>query len=291
MVTATPEEMANWPTPNYVNPETRVNLALGWILSTTTLMLIFLAARLYSRATLKAALGADDWVIAAAAVFAVPISIIGCATTAFGLGYHIWDIKPGWAETYAKMAIAANALIPISLSLTKISLCLSYLRLFPSRSNKIFCWIAIIYLSCWTIGVVFSMVFSCLPVVTQWDATITQKTCIDFRAAFLAAAALNSFSDFLVFLWPARALWNIQLPVKQRVGLILVFAVGCIVCVAGICRMWYFEAYLNSHDPYWEAAILWPVTSTEINIGIVCGCLPGTKPLLSRLFPPLFSTS
>ena len=68
MVAATPEEMANWPTPNYVNPETRVNLALGWILSTMSLMLIFLAARLYSRTTLKPALGADDWVIAAAAV-------------------------------------------------------------------------------------------------------------------------------------------------------------------------------------------------------------------------------
>ena len=68
MVTATPEEMANWPIPNYVNPETRVNLALGWIISTMTLMLIFLAARLYSRAILKAALGADDWVMAAAAV-------------------------------------------------------------------------------------------------------------------------------------------------------------------------------------------------------------------------------
>lgn len=68
MVAATPEEIANWPTPNYVNPETRVNLALGWILSITTLMFIFLAARLYSRVALKAALGADDWVIAAAAV-------------------------------------------------------------------------------------------------------------------------------------------------------------------------------------------------------------------------------
>ena len=68
MVAVTPEEMANWSAPNYVNPETRVNLALGWILSTMTLMLIFLAARLYSRAILKAALGADDWAIAAAAV-------------------------------------------------------------------------------------------------------------------------------------------------------------------------------------------------------------------------------
>ena len=68
MVAATLEEIANWPTPNYVNPETRVNLVLGWILSITTLMFIFLAARLYSRVALKAALGADDWVIAAAAV-------------------------------------------------------------------------------------------------------------------------------------------------------------------------------------------------------------------------------
>jgi len=213
--------------------------------------------------------------------------------------------------------------------------------------------------------------------VAQWDPTITQKTCIDFRAAFLAAAALNSFSDFLVFLWPARALWNIQLPVKQRVGLILVFAVGCMcvflptplvmsiarICCTpqkiqvptaigtcyvqadnqknsslgakanGSCAVYVWQASvvcgtsrltlilttltvsllthttipptrathpspmpnpplpLTDASSTGEAAILWPVTSTEIDIGIVCGCLPGTKPLLSRLFPRLFSTS
>ncbi|OCL09530.1 hypothetical protein AOQ84DRAFT_20133 [Glonium stellatum] len=162
MATATPEEMANWPPPNYVNPETRANLALGWILTTMTSVLIFLAARLYSRATLKAGLGSDDWVIAAATAFSVPVSIMGCAATTFGLGYHIWDIKPGWVDTYAKVVVATDGLFPVSTSLTKISLCLSYLRLFPSKTNRIFCWTMIVYLSCWGIGVVFAVVFSCL---------------------------------------------------------------------------------------------------------------------------------
>ena len=52
------------------------------------------------------------------------------------------------------------------------------------------------------------------------------KTCINTQAFSVAAAALNSATDFLVFWWPVSALWRIQLPRRQRLGLVFVFAIG-----------------------------------------------------------------
>ncbi|OCK75112.1 hypothetical protein K432DRAFT_429625 [Lepidopterella palustris CBS 459.81] len=291
MSAPTPEQMANWPAPNYINPETRVNVALGWIITTMTLMLLFIAARIYSRAVIKGSFGRDDWVMTVAAALSLSVSITACAATSFGLGYHLWDIRAGWIVKYAKIGFLAEVIVPWSMSLTKISICLTYLRLFPSRPNKIFCWSVIVYLICWTIMAVFTVIFLCIPVAAQWDVTIENKTCLNLHAILLATACSNSVSDVLVYLWPARTLWTIQLPLKERMGLVFIFAVGCIVCVAGICRIWYFHIFFSSYDTFWNSAILWSLTCTEVDIGIVCGCLPGTKPLLARIFPRLLGSS
>ncbi|KAF2838723.1 hypothetical protein M501DRAFT_934971, partial [Patellaria atrata CBS 101060] len=170
---------------------------------------------------------------------------------------------------------------PLAMSLTKISLCIGYLRLFPSRANKIFNYVAIIYLSGWGISTLFTTVFSCV--------TITNKCCINLRVMLITTAALNKLTDFLIFLWPCRTLWKVQLSPKQRIGLVLTFACGSIIYVAGIMRMWYFEVYLESPDPYYESAILWPITVTEVITGIICANLPSTRPLLAKLIPSIFA--
>lgn len=70
------------------------------------------------------------------------------------------------------------------------------------------------------------------------------------RATLVAIAALNSFSDFAVYLYPAKPLWSLHLPVKQRLGLIFLFSVGLLVCVAGVLRMYYLEVFFDSYDTH-----------------------------------------
>jgi len=63
MAVPTPEQLAHWPAPNFVNPQTRVNLLLGIEVPITILTIIFILARFYSRTYLRHVLGWDDWVM------------------------------------------------------------------------------------------------------------------------------------------------------------------------------------------------------------------------------------
>ncbi|KAF2182202.1 hypothetical protein K469DRAFT_637002 [Zopfia rhizophila CBS 207.26] len=260
MATPTPEEMASWPEPNYDNPESRGPIVIG--LTAPTLALLT----------------------------SIPVSAFALASVPLGLGLHIWDLKPEWAMPYYKMAWASDILFPISCSVTKISLCLTYLRLFPSRSNKIFCWALSIFVTLYTVTCVFLMLFQCTPIRGYWDVSVKQS-CINLRATLVSIAALNSVSDFLVYLWPAKPLWTIQLPLKQRLGLIFIFAIGSTVCIAGALRMHYLEVYFNSYDVFWHASIIYAVMAVEMNLGIICGCLSGVKPVLAVVFPRFFASS
>jgi hypothetical protein len=63
MTTPTLDQVQSWPPPNFVNPETRVNLLLGIEAPITTLTILFVCARFYSRTYLRHVLGWDDWVM------------------------------------------------------------------------------------------------------------------------------------------------------------------------------------------------------------------------------------
>jgi hypothetical protein len=64
----TPEDISKWPTPNYVNPETRRPLVLGVEIPLMILTTVFTAGRFYSRTVIVKALGWDDWLMLAATV-------------------------------------------------------------------------------------------------------------------------------------------------------------------------------------------------------------------------------
>ncbi|KAH7388808.1 hypothetical protein BKA66DRAFT_582289 [Pyrenochaeta sp. MPI-SDFR-AT-0127] len=295
MSAATPEEKAGWPQPNYENPDNLHGMMIGFTVPTFALAVIFMAVRFYGKGRLRQILGADDYVMLVATMFAIPVSVFPLVCLNLGLGLHIWDQKPEWHTPYSKasqgpLGYSTDILFPMACSLTKISLCMTYLQLFPNRSTKIFCYVMSGFVTSYTVSCVFLSLFQCRPIRGYWDASVKQD-CINMRATLVVIAALNSFSDFLVYLWPAKPLWSLQLPLKQRIGLIFLFSVGLLVCVAGILRMYFLEVYFTSYDLLWNASYVWAMIIVEMNLGIICGCLSGVKPVMAVIFPTLFGSS
>jgi len=99
----------------------------------------------------------------------------------------------------------------------------------------------------------------------------------------MIAASLNTSSDLMVFLWPAPRLWTLRLPIKQRIGLIFVFCLGCVVCACGIARIYYFDVYFSSKDTFYTSAVLYVLSSLDCNLAILCGSLPELIPLFALL--------
>ncbi|KAJ4287362.1 hypothetical protein N0V90_012760 [Kalmusia sp. IMI 367209] len=280
----------NFPPPNFVNPTTRVPVVLGLTISTCILVLILTGGRLYARAHIKAALGIDDWMILVAAIFAISLTILGDVSCLYGLGYHLQDRRPEWTEPYYKIGFAIQIVYPICVGLTKMSVCQTYLRIFPSETSRKFSHSMTAFVAAYTVTCLILMFSQCHPLKGYWDEDVEIK-CVDMHANMIAIGAINTITDFLVYLWPARYLWRIQLPLKQRIGLVFVFTCGLVVCVAGVFRMVYLNRYFTNIDLFWDAALTTSLAIVETNIGIVCGCLPCVKPVLRKFMPSLFSTS
>ena len=108
---------------NYVDPQTRVPLLDGVSCAAGALMVLLMAARLYTRAFLaKKGLGLDDWMMVIAAVFAVSLVIIVCICAHYGTGYHQWDLRPAWSPHWGKATFCQNLALVLSATFTKVRL-------------------------------------------------------------------------------------------------------------------------------------------------------------------------
>ncbi len=80
-------------------------------------------------------------------------------------------------------------------------------------------------------------------------------------------------------------LWRIQLPKRQRIGLVILFGIGALVNIAGGLRLYYSLVVNDSRDGTWPGFQLWTWEAVEVNLGIACACAPAVKPLLVKWFP------
>jgi hypothetical protein len=104
-------------------------------------------------------------------------------------------------------------------------------------------------------------------------------------------AGVNIVTDILVAILPLPFLNQLQLPKRQRIALMVVFALGGFTCIISILRLQSLLVFLHNSDISWHnpLAAIW--SSLEVNIGILCSCLPTLKAMVSRYFPRAFNSS
>ncbi|KAF2639432.1 hypothetical protein P280DRAFT_402478 [Massarina eburnea CBS 473.64] len=292
-----PAEMAEWPTPNYVNPVTRRPMVMGVEITFIILVILFTSCRFYSRIFIVKGLGLDDLMMLIASIASVGASIMMCISTGaeYQTGYHLWDVRPSLALNSASVGMigmASQLLFVVITVFMKISVLLTYLRIFPSNTNKYFCWTMLVYVFAWGVTCFCIELLQCNPVEAYWlPLKYPNTTCMSEKLIYWITGGFNVLSDFLIFLWPAKDLSKLQVSFKQRFTLIAMFTLGFTVCIAGVCRIWYTSVYLSNWDILWHGAGLYIMVTIENSIGIICGCIPSCRPLLSRAFPEIFSST
>ena len=113
--------------------------------------------------------------------------------------------------------------------------------------------------------------------VPAWTATHSYH-CTDEGASALTNTIISTISDFIAFLLPMILLWKLQMSMKQKIALSAVFAVGVLVCIVGVIRIYYYSMlYFGSYDVTWQAYRVFGTTDTELLLATICASAPALK--------------
>jgi hypothetical protein len=100
------------------------------------------------------------------------------------------------------------------------------LRLSPQRWFRYSIFATLALIVGYTTGIFFSLIFACDPIARSFDITITTGSCINSAGLYIATAAANIISDVILFILPIPMVITLQVPLKQKIGLMFIFGVG-----------------------------------------------------------------
>lgn len=116
-------------------------------------------------------------------------------------------------------------LYAVETGFTKVSLILFYLKLSPQKRWKWSVYGAFFLVVGYNTAIFFAVIFGCRPIQKHWTVGI-EGTCINRPALYIATAGLGILSDLVLLVLPMPMILRLQMPSRQKAGLVLLFTIG-----------------------------------------------------------------
>ncbi|EQL32338.1 hypothetical protein BDFG_05471 [Blastomyces dermatitidis ATCC 26199] len=264
-----------------------------WIVSTTMVIVagLFVCARLIGR-YIRGGFQIDDYMIIAALINSIMLSISENMAVAHGYGRHAFDLTKEEKILALKWVFAAQVFYKIVITLAKMSILFLYMRIFYiERYMRWACISLTIFIGVHGIAFVLTTIWQCDPMAGFWDKSIPGFHCVNNHQFWLSFSVINISTDVVILVLPVQAVLRLKRRCREKSGLVLVFSLGAFICVTSIIRVTTLASSSISKDVTWAAipATIWSVI--ECNTGIICACLPMIRQPLSIIFPFLTASS
>ena len=142
---------------------------------------------------------------------------------AFGEGDHIWNVSSSKGKPLLVYFTISSILWNAALASTRVSMLLFYVDIFKSKRFRHVSYLAIaLSLVCFFANLVLQLL-SCSPLWTIWSP-VEMTTCEDMLLiALITTSADGAALDFITTVLPITVLWNMQLALRRKIGIMLTF--------------------------------------------------------------------
>jgi fucose permease len=218
-----------------------------------------------------------------------------------GLGNHDINTPASWLPSLHKAEYAFTLLYNPALMATKTSVLVFYLRITKSAHQilRIASYAVLAVVNIDGVVLFFLIAFQCNPVSSTY-ASNPQAKCLNIVTLYLCSAPVNIVANLAILVLPIPVLTGMHLPQRQKTVLVFTFSLGIFVTVIDVVRIYYLQQAADNQqniadgaglgtgiDFSWNAspALMW--SAVEVNVGIVCACIPTLKPLFRKLLPSM----
>ncbi|KAB8077317.1 integral membrane protein [Aspergillus leporis] len=188
-----------------------------------------------------------------------------------------WMIQKFWAPSMAFVKIS------IIVFLQRI---LGTITSFRVVSNCL-----IIFIALWAVVALLVNIFQCNPVQFYYDKTLKDGHCMHGQTKFFQAmGSIALVEDVTILLLPVPIVWRLKITTRQKIAVTIVFSLGGLVCIFSLMRLIEFRNFQVTDLASSSAKeSIWTVL--ELDVAIICGCLPLLKPLLAGFLGTVKSIS
>ncbi|OCK81388.1 hypothetical protein K432DRAFT_351109 [Lepidopterella palustris CBS 459.81] len=237
--------------------------------------------------------GLDDWAIIVTMIPVIPLTCLSIVLAKDGLGKDVWTVPFENINHILRIYYFDESFYLSSLALTKISILLFYLRIFPDRAFRRAVYITMAFCVGYILAFIPLTIFQCRPINlawTRWDGEHS-GTCVNLNAEGWTSAAFNIALDVTTIVLPLRQLSTLKMSRRKKVGIMFMFMLGFFVTIISMLRLKWMIQFANTTNVTWDYVPIGYWSTIEVDIGVICACLPALRALQVRLFPSTRSAS
>lgn len=284
-----------------------VSLSTNIIIVTLVFSVVAILAvglRFIARIKQGLSLSIDDYLVLPALFFTLGLA----ATTIVGVyaghvGTHVTIGPEGpeygaWFITFEKVTWWGQLITVIACTFIKASLLLFYRRLFRGETFRLITAILLGIICCWAISFSLAIVLQCIPVSQAWlPSTARTGHCYSPNGLSVkdAMATSNMLLDVAILIVPQPIVWKLNMPIKRRIAVSLIFLLGFFVVAISAARIYFFYSIAGNpeleYDVTYNSAAAFYWTNIDVSIAIVCTCLPTIHSLVAEVSPGRFLRS
>ncbi|KAH6611478.1 PTH11 GPCR protein [Trichoderma cornu-damae] len=267
-----------------------MNIVLG------VFTVVLVAARLLFRRFLSGSgkIGLDDWAILVAILIAIGGIVINqVGLVGHGIGKDIWTLPAVELPTFAMYFFIMEVIYLVEMPLIKLSLSLFYLYVFRGTNIRRLLLGTAIFNVVFGVAFIATAVVQCMPLDYYWAQYYDyppQGTCIDLNRFAWANAGMSLTVDLWMLILPLGQVRRLDLGWKKKICIVFMFSMGAFVSVISLLRLKSVIFFADLINPTWDQ---WNVawwSTIEVNVGIICTCLPTVRLILKRMFPRTLSS-
>ncbi|CAD6589426.1 MAG: hypothetical protein ASARMPRED_004042 [Alectoria sarmentosa] len=221
---------------------------------------VFVFLRMYAKVWIKRSPGFDDVACVLATIGLSACFGFAVAMSLHGVGKHQWDVPLSEIPFILQFGRYTSITLPPTMLSLKLSLLLLYLRIFaPDKVTR------------YLIYVGMTLCFLAYTVLMFLNIFSDVETVIDTNKAL---GAVNLFSDIYILCVPTTAISKLQLSVRKKIGVMLVFMTGIMYVLALLVAKEEVNLLTSPQRLCNEYAGTFLVTTIEEEVGLMCACMP-----------------
>lgn len=185
---------------------------------------------------------------------------------------------------------------------SKTAILAFYLRIFggTQRVLRLASWIILFVVNVGGLILTFVNAFQCNPIVAAFTKYTGPSQCFPMVIVFICSSPINIVTDLAMLLVPMPVLTAITLPRRQKLILLLTFSLGVFILIVDMVRVSYLEdaatsrpyapagpqfSYNHTRNGSWDTSLSFMWSAIDVNVSIVCACIPTLRPLVSKIMP------
>ncbi|MCJ1362689.1 hypothetical protein MMC16_001795 [Acarospora aff. strigata] len=238
-------------TPDLVNGANmgRHSFVVANVVTCLVLTTVVVALRMFARVVVIKTVDWSDYLAVLGYVFSITYFSTTLALDDIRLGRHQWDMSLLDYLNTMEFENISSMIYCVGICFSKLSILFLFKKVFlPVHEGRVY-WVnrILIYTNVmFYFGGLFGLIFACIPRAKISKPWLPGR-CANVYLSFMLSGIWNVSSDFFILAFPLWAVWHLNIPLKRKFGVALVFAVGTFTLVCSIMRL-HATSKLN-HNP------------------------------------------